>query len=79
MITQNLMCKSFHSYTKSITTNNVKSSTVDSCNMGTSDLPDMYTQSPRAAALGLWAYISGKSLAHVTTIMQHLPSELCSS
>jgi len=27
------------------------------CNMGTHDLPDMYARS-----LGLWAYISGKSL-----------------
>ena len=25
--------------------------TFDSCNMGTSDLPDMYAQSPRAAGL----------------------------
>ena len=37
-----------------------------SCNIGTSDLPDMYAQNPRAAAdmyaLGIWAYISGKSL-----------------
>jgi len=37
-----------------------------SCNMGTSDLPDMYARSPRA----LWAYILGKSSsAHVTNIM----------
>ena len=33
----------------------------DSCNMGTSDLPDMYAQSPRPQARGLRAYISGKS------------------
>ena len=31
-----------------------KSSVCNSCNIGTSDLPDMYAQSPRA-------YISGKS------------------
>ena len=29
--------------------------------MGTTDLPDMYAQSPRAADRGLRAYISGKS------------------
>ena len=36
-----------------------------SCNMGTSDLPDMYAQSPRAAGIGIRQITS----AHVTTIM----------
>ena len=31
-----------------------------SCNMGMSDLPDMYAQRPRAAGPRLRAYISGK-------------------
>ena len=42
----------------------------DSCNMGTSDLPDMYVQSPRAAgprAEGI--HIRQFTSAHVTTIM----------
>ena len=42
----------------------------DSCNMGTSDLPDMYAQSPRAAgprAEGI--HIRQITSAHVTTIM----------
>ena len=42
----------------------------DSCNMGTSDLPDMYAQSPRAAgprAKGI--HIRQITSAHVTTIM----------
>ena len=42
----------------------------DSCNMGTSDLPDMYAQSPRACgpqALGI--HIRQITSAHVTTIM----------
>ena len=43
---------------------------IDSCNMGTSDLPDMYAQSPRAAgprAEGI--HIRQITSAHVTTIM----------
>ena len=32
----------------------------DSCNVGTSGLPDIYTLGP--AALMLWVYISGKPL-----------------
>ena len=40
----------------------------DSCNMGTSDLLDMYAKSPRVVDPGLRAYISGKIMsAHVTT------------
>ena len=42
----------------------------DSCNMGTSGLPDMYAQSPRAAgprAEGI--HIRQITSAHVTTIM----------
>ena len=42
----------------------------NSCNMGMSDLPDMYAQSPRAAgprAEGI--YIRQITSAHVTTIM----------
>jgi len=35
-----------------------------SCNMGTSDLPDMYSQSPRAAGI----HIRQITHAHVTTI-----------
>jgi len=32
--------------------------------MAARDLPEIYTKSPRACeALGLWVYISGKSLA----------------
>ena len=41
----------------------------NSCNMGTSGLPDIYTLSPRACgprALGV--YIRQTTLAHVTTI-----------
>ena len=34
----------------------------NSCNMATSGLPDIYTQSTRAAGRGLRVYISGKSL-----------------
>ena len=44
--------------------------TFDSCNMGTSGLPDMYAQSPRAAgprAEGI--HIRQITNAHVTTIM----------
>ena len=43
---------------------------IDSCNMGTRDLPDMYAQSPRAAgprAEGI--HIRQITSAHVTTIM----------
>ena len=35
-----------------------------SCNIGTCDLPDMY-------ALGLWAYISGKSLMPILQLLQN--------
>ena len=38
-----------------------------SCNIGTSDLPDMYALRP--AALGLWAYISGKSLVPMLQLL----------
>ena len=44
-----------------------------SCNMGTSGLPDIYTQSTRAAgprAGGV--YIRQTTSAHVTTVMYHL-------
>ena len=44
-----------------------------SCNMGTSGLPDIYTQSTRAAgprAEGV--YIRQTTSAHVTTVMYHL-------
>ena len=37
----------------------------DSCNMGMSDLPDMYAQSPRAEGI----HIRQIKSAHVTTIM----------
>ena len=37
----------------------------DSCNMGMSDLPDMYAQSPRAEGIHIRQIIS----AHVTTNM----------
>ena len=53
-----------------------------SCNIGTSDLPDMYALSPRALgihirqitryALRLWAYISGKSLVPMLQLL-HKP------
>ena len=39
--------------------------TSDSCNIGTSDLPDMYDQSPRAEGI----HIRQITSAHVTTIM----------
>ena len=39
--------------------------TCNSCNMGTSDLPDMYTQSPRAEGIHIRQITSG----HVTTNM----------
>ena len=41
-----------------------------SCNIGTRNLPDMYALSP--AALGLWAYISGKSLVPMLQLL-HIP------
>ena len=48
---------------KQIPHGHVTTITCDSCNMGTSDLPDMYALSPcMPSALGLRAYISGKSL-----------------
>ena len=57
-----------HTYTSAID-GGIKC-TFDSCNMGTSDLPDMYAQSPRAAgprAEGI--HIRQITSAHVTTIM----------
>ena len=38
-----------------------------SCNIGTCDLPDMYALRP--VALGLWAYISGKSLVPMLQLL----------
>ena len=44
-----------------------------SCNMGTSGLPDIYTQSTRAAGpKAEGAYIRQTTSAHVTTVMYHL-------
>ena len=40
-----------------------------SCNIGTRDLPDMY-------ALGLWAYISGKSLVPMLQLLYVLPVKI---
>ena len=44
------------------------------CNMGTHGLPDMYAQSLGPAALGLWAYISGKSLMPMLQLLHILYS-----
>ena len=38
-----------------------------SCNIGTRNLPDMYALGP--VALGLWAYISGKSLVPMLQLL----------
>ena len=43
-----------------------------SCNMYTHDLPDMYALNFGPAALGLWAYISGKSLMSMLQQL-HIP------
>ena len=45
---------------------------INSCNMGTSVLPDMYTRSPRAAGpRDEGVHIRQNTSAHVATIMYH--------
>ena len=46
-----------------------------SCNIGTRDLPDMYALGP--AALGLRAYISGKSLVPMLQLLHVGHSMYC--
>ena len=47
-----------------------------SCNIGTSDLPDMSTRSMRAAGLSAeGGHIRQATSAHVTTIMQHFSGD----
>ena len=41
----------------------------NSCNIGTSDLPDMYALSRRACGPQAWAYISGKSLVPMLQLL----------
>ena len=60
----------FRASCKSLTTNIHSYLIRNSCNIGTSDLPDMYAQSPRAAgprAEGI--HIRQIMSAYVTTIM----------
>ena len=47
-----------------------------SCNIGTHDLPEMYALGP--VALGLWAYISGKSLVPMLQLLHEVWHD-CSS
>ena len=54
----------------------MQNGTFNSCNMGMSVLPDMYTRSPRAAGpRDEGVHIRQNTSAHVTTIMYHFNCE----